>query len=358
VTSTPRQLLEVNDLRTQFFTRDGVVHAVDGVSFSLAAGETLGLVGESGCGKSVTARSLMRLVPDPPGRIVGGEILFEGQDLLQLSDDEIRRLRGSKIAIIFQDPMTSFNPVLTISRQITEALELHLSMNHRQARARTIELLELVGIPAAKGRLDDYPHQFSGGMRQRVMIAMALSCNPKLILADEPTTALDVTIQAQILDLLRHLATEFHTAFILITHDLGVVAGMTQRIHVMYAGQIVEKAETKELFANPKHPYTWGLLRSIPRLDERRRRKLIPIEGVLPDLVAPPAGCRFEPRCQYRRDVCATTPPPLSALPRAAPDHTASCHGTAPGGWLTETDWRTEIGDTAVLDEIKQEIGQ
>jgi oligopeptide transport system ATP-binding protein len=358
VSSAPPQLLEVKDLRTQFFTSEGVVHAVDGVSFSLGAGETLGLVGESGCGKSVTALSLMRLVRNPPGRIVGGEILFEGLDLLPLSDTEIRRLRGSKIAIIFQDPTTSLNPVLTISRQITEALELHLSLNHRQARARTVELLEMVGIPGAKDRLDDYPHQFSGGMRQRVMIAMAMSCNPSLILADEPTTALDVTIQAQILDLMRRLAIEFHTAFILITHDLGVAAGMTQRIDVMYAGQIVEEADTRELFANPKHPYTWGLLRSIPRLDERRRSKLIPIEGLIPDLVAPPRGCRFEPRCQYRRDVCATTPPPLSSLPGASISHAARCHGTAPGGWLTQLDWRAEIGDTAGLDDHKQEIAQ
>ncbi len=231
-------LLEVTDLHTQFFTRDGVVRAVDGVTFQVAAGETLGIVGESGCGKSVTALSLMRLIPQPPGKIVKGSIMFDGQDILKMDDDDVRAIRGHNIAMIFQDPMTSLNPVLTISRQISEALELHMKMDKSEARKRTIELLELVQIPSAKKRVDDYPHQFSGGMRQRVMIAMALSCNPKLILADEPTTALDVTIQAQILDLLKNLAREFRTAFILITHDLGVVAGMTQRINVMYAGRI------------------------------------------------------------------------------------------------------------------------
>jgi oligopeptide transport system ATP-binding protein len=231
-------------------------------------------------------------------------------------------------------------------------------MDKSEARKRTVELLDLVGIPSAKKRMDDYPHQFSGGMRQRVMIAMALSCNPKLILADEPTTALDVTIQAQILDLLKNLAREFRTAFILITHDLGVVAGMTQRIHVMYGGKIVEKADTGELFANPKMPYTWGLLRSIPRLDERRKAKLLPIEGLPPDLIAPPPGCRFEPRCQYRRDVCREKQPELKHIPNAKPDHEARCWGTQEGGWLVDTDWRKEVGDTRVIEEIKQEIAQ
>jgi len=350
------ELLEVKDLKTQFFTRDGVVRAVDGVSFELAAGETLGIVGESGCGKSVTALSLMRLIPQPPGKIVNGSIVFDGADVLKMDDDEVRGIRGNNIAMIFQDPMTSLNPVLTISRQITEALELHLKMDRTEARKRTVELLELVNIPSAKKRLDDYPHQFSGGMRQRVMIAMALSCNPKLILADEPTTALDVTIQAQILDLLKNLAREFRTAFILITHDLGVVAGMTQRIHVMYAGKIVEKADTAELFGNPKMPYTWGLLRSIPRLDEKRKAKLVPIEGLPPDLIAPPPGCRFEPRCQYRRDICAKEEPELTGVPNAKPDHEVRCWGTQQGGWLVDLDWRSEIGDVAVLEEIKKEI--
>ena len=351
-----QQLLEVQDLHTQFFTRDGVVRAVDGVSFELAPGETLGIVGESGCGKSVTALSLMRLIPQPPGKIVKGSIVFDGADVLKMDDDEVRGIRGNHIAMIFQDPMTSLNPVLTISRQITEALELHLKMDKSEARKRTVELLDLVGIPSAKKRMDDYPHQFSGGMRQRVMIAMALSCNPKLILADEPTTALDVTIQAQILDLLKNLAREFRTAFILITHDLGVVAGMTQRIHVMYGGKIVEKADTLELFANPKMPYTWGLLRSIPRLDEHRKAKLVPIEGLPPDLIAPPPGCRFEPRCQYRRDVCKDKEPELKHIPNAKSDHEARCWGTQEGGWLVDTDWKREIGDVKVLEEIKKEV--
>jgi oligopeptide transport system ATP-binding protein len=348
-------LLEVTDLYTQFFTRDGVVRAVDGVTFRVAAGETLGIVGESGCGKSVTALSLMRLIPQPPGKIVKGSIMFDGQDILKMDDDDVRGIRGNNIAMIFQDPMTSLNPVLTISRQISEALELHLKMDKSEARKRTIELLELVQIPSAKKRVDDYPHQFSGGMRQRVMIAMALSCNPKLILADEPTTALDVTIQAQILDLLKNLAREFRTAFILITHDLGVVAGMTQRINVMYAGKIVEKADTVELFANPKMPYTWGLLRSIPRLDESRKAKLVPIEGLPPDLIAPPPGCKFEPRCQYRRDVCHEKEPELKHIPNSKSDHEARCWGTQEGGWLVETDWKHEIGDTKLLEAIKQE---
>jgi oligopeptide transport system ATP-binding protein len=351
-------LLEVSDLHTQFFTRDGVVRAVDGVTFEVGAGETLGIVGESGCGKSVTALSLMRLIPQPPGKIVSGSIMFDGQDVLKMDDDDVRAIRGHSIAMIFQDPMTSLNPVLTISRQISEALELHMKMDKSEARKRTIELMELVQIPSAKKRIDDYPHQFSGGMRQRVMIAMALSCNPKLILADEPTTALDVTIQAQILDLLKNLAREFRTAFILITHDLGVVAGMTQRIHVMYAGRIFEKADTGELFANPKHPYTWGLLRSIPRLDESRKAKLLPIEGLPPDLIAPPPGCKFEPRCQYRRDICKEKEPELRAVPNAKPDHESRCWGVQDvpgGGWLIQTDWRREVGDTRVIEEIKQE---
>ena len=352
-------LLEVKDLYTQFFTRDCVVRAVDGVTFELSAGETLGLVGESGCGKTVTALSLMRLIPQPPGKITQGSIMFDGQDVLEMDDDEVRGIRGNNVAMIFQDPMTSLNPVLTISRQISEALELHLKMDRSEARKRTVELLELVGIPSAKKRLDDYPHQFSGGMRQRVMIAMALSCNPKLILADEPTTALDVTIQAQILELLRGLAKEFRTAFILITHDLGIVAGMTQRVHVMYAGRIVEKADTVELFANPKMPYTWGLLRSIPRLDEKRKEKLVPIEGLPPDLISLPPGCKFEPRCQYRRDICREREPELISVPNAKSDHEARCWGTqnvSGGGWLVDTDYRREVGDMRVLEEIKQEV--
>ena len=333
------KFLEVHDLTTQYFTGGGIVHAVDGVSFDLAEGETLGLVGESGCGKSATALSLMRLVPKRIGH-VQGQVWFDGDDLLELDDDRIRRLRGRKIAIIFQDPMTSLNPSLTVGRQITEALQLHLAMTRSDARQRAIELLEHVSIPSASSRLGDYPHQFSGGMRQRVMIAIAVSCNPKLIIADEPTTALDVTVQAQILDLLRTLARELETAFILITHDLGVVAGMTERVHVMYAGQIVEKAGTSELFARPRHPYTWGLLRSIPRMGAPSRRKLVPIGGTPPDLVSPPAGCRFAPRCEYRRAICSTSSPELANPAGATSEHVSRCHAVQPGGWLTDVDWR------------------
>ena len=340
-------LLSVEDLETRFFTREGVVSAVDRVSFKLAQGETLGLVGESGCGKSVTSLSIMRLIPPSAGRVVGGKVIFDGIDVLKMNEQDVRRIRGAKMAMIFQDPMTSLNPVLTIGHQISEALRLHMNMRRTAARARTAELLELVGIPSAELRLDDYPHQFSGGMRQRVMIAMALSCNPKLILADEPTTGLDVTIQAQILRLLKKLSHEFDTAFILITHDLGVVAGMTQRVHVMYAGQIVEKADTSELFANPKMPYTWGLLRSIPRLDDERRR-LRPIQGAPPDLTRTRAGCWFAERCQYKRDICIQEDPDLAIVPNAKPDHEARCWGTQSGGWLVDVDWKNDAFDESV----------
>lgn len=351
-------LLEVNDLRTAFRTRQGRVRAVDGVSFRLQAAETLGLVGESGCGKSVTALSILRLLRMPPAEINGGEVRFDGRDLLRLPTRDLRKVRGSEIAMIFQDPMTSLNPVLTIGRHITEPLRQHLRMSRAQARERAIELLRLVGIPSPEARLRDYPHQFSGGMRQRVMIAMALSCNPKLLLADEITTALDVTIQAQILDLLRDLAREFGTACILISHDLGVVAGMTQRVHVMYAGQIVEKASTTALFDNPKMPYTWGLLRSTARLDRPRNERLIPIEGFPPNLAAPPGGCRFEPRCQYRRAICREREPELLAVSKADPGHEARCWGTQPvpgGGWLVDVDWRHEVGDEGTLNQIRKE---
>jgi len=304
-------LLEVKNLKTQFFTQDGVVKAVDDVSFSVLPGETLGIVGESGCGKSITAMSIMRLIPTPPGRIVNGSINFEGEDILGMSDEEMRSVRGNKIAMIFQDPMTSLNPVLSINRQISETLELHLGMSKSQSRQRAIELLNMVGIPNAEERVDQYPHQFSGGMRQRVMIAMALSCNPKLLIADEPTTALDVTIQAQILDLMRNLQAEHNTALIMITHDLGVVAGMTDRVNVMYAGHVVETATTEELFANPKHPYTVGLLNSIPRLDSNRKEKLDPIRGLPPDLIDLPDMCPFLPRCDYAREKCEQQNPPL-----------------------------------------------
>jgi oligopeptide transport system ATP-binding protein len=346
-------LLQVEGLKTQFHTRNGIVHAVDGVTFDVRAGETLGLVGESGCGKSVTALSLMRLLPIPPARIVEGTIIFEGRDVLAMGDREIRRLRGHSIAMIFQDPMTSLNPVLPIGRQIRETLELHLKMSKREASERAVELLTRVGIAGTKKRLDDYPHQLSGGMRQRVMIAMALACNPKLVLADEITTALDVTVQAQILELLRELAQGSGTAFVMITHDLGIVAGMTQRVNVMYAGRIVEKAPTRELFANPQMPYTWGLLGSIPRLDEERKSQLTAIPGLPPNLVDPPAGCRFAPRCRYARDICHVGEPEL--LPVAEePEHESRCWGTQDvpgGGWLKGYDWRrvlpTEAGEVA-----------
>ncbi len=304
-------LLDVKNLRTQFFTQDGVVKAVDDVSFYLMPGETLGIVGESGCGKSITAMSVMRLIPSPPGKIVSGQIMFQGEDVMKMSDEEVRSIRGNKIAMIFQDPMTSLNPVLTINRQISESLELHLGMSKGQSRARAIELLKMVGIPNSEERIDQYPHQFSGGMRQRVMIAMALSCNPSLLIADEPTTALDVTIQAQILDLMRNLQQEHNTSLMMITHDLGVVAGMTDRIQVMYAGHVVETAPTEELFANPRHPYTVGLLNSIPRLDAAAKTKLNPIRGLPPDLIDLPDMCPFLPRCDYAREKCEQQNPPL-----------------------------------------------
>jgi oligopeptide transport system ATP-binding protein len=316
-------LLEVKNLETQFFTQDGVVKAVNGISYTLDEGETLGIVGESGCGKSVGVMSLIRLIPSPPGKIVGGEVYFDGQDLLKASDEEIRSIRGNKIAMIFQDPMTSLNPVLTIGRQIGEALELHLGMDKKQAKRRTIELLELVGIPSAADRIDDYPHQFSGGMRQRVMIAMGLSCNPQMLIADEPTTALDVTIQAQIVDLVKRLRDEIGMAIIWITHDLGVVAGLADRMVVMYAGFIVEEAPVKELYRDPRHPYTIGLLSSLPRLDEDRPHQLSSIEGLPPDLINLPTGCPFYARCNYRIDRCATEVPPLNTV---GIGHKAACH--------------------------------
>ncbi|NJN14830.1 MAG: ABC transporter ATP-binding protein [Oscillochloris sp.] len=315
-------LLEVRDLETHFHTQDGVVKAVNRVSFHVNRGETLGIVGESGCGKSVTSLSIMRLIPTPPGKIAGGQILFDGEDLTKVSEEEMRHIRGNRIAMIFQDPMTSLNPVLTVGRQITESLELHLKLTKKEAENRAAELLDMVGIPSAGKRLDNYPHQFSGGMRQRVMIAMALSCNPELLIADEPTTALDVTIQAQILELINRLREELDTAVIMITHDLGVVAGMTDRVTVMYAGGVVEEGPTKEIFANPRMPYTIGLLRSIPRLDEDYGRKLTPIRGLPPSLVDLPAICPFSPRCDYVQETCLTRVPDLRSV---APDHRAAC---------------------------------
>ncbi|MGC4191602.1 MAG: ABC transporter ATP-binding protein [Thermomicrobiales bacterium] len=315
-------ILEVKNLKTQFFTQDGVVRAVDDVSFYVMPGETLGVVGESGSGKSITGLSIMRLIPSPPGKIVNGEVNFQGKDILKMSDEQVRAIRGNDIAMIFQDPMTSLNPVLTINRQISESLQLHMGMNKSQAKERAIELLKMVGIPNASERVDQYPHQFSGGMRQRVMIAMALSCNPKLLIADEPTTALDVTIQAQILDLMRNLQTETGTGVIMITHSMGVVAGMADRVQVMYAGHIVETATTSEIFANPRHPYTVGLMKSIPRLDARQKEKLQPIRGLPPDLIDLPDMCPFVPRCNYAREKCEQKNPPLQEV---APGHLSAC---------------------------------
>ena len=315
-------LLDVRNLQTQFTTSGGVVRAVDGVSWDVRAGETVALVGESGCGKSVSALSVMRLVSAPAGRIVGGEIHFKGRDLLTLSEEEMRKTRGREIGMIFQEPMTSLNPVLTIGRQLTEPMEIHLGMTPAQARARAGEILGLVGIADAERRLRQHPHQFSGGMRQRIMIAMALSCNPALILADEPTTALDVTIQAQILELLRSLSRKLGAAMLIITHNLGVVARYADRVNVMYAGRIVERGTARELYANPRHPYTLGLLRSVPRLDEPRRAKLDPIPGQPPDLTRLPPGCSFAPRCSFVVDHCRVERPELELV---GPDHTAAC---------------------------------
>ena len=306
------KLLEVNDLRTHFFTHDGVVKAVDGVTYDLDEGEILGIVGESGCGKSVSALSIMRLIQDPPGKTIGGEVLLDGEDILKLSSARMRDIRGNKIAMVFQEPMTSLNPVLTIGRQITEALELHQGLNKKDAWKRAGELLGTVGISEAESRLKDYPHRFSGGMRQRVMIAMALSCGPRLIIADEPTTALDVTIQAQILDLMQKLAKDTGTALIIITHNLGVVARYAQRVVVMYAGKVIEEGTATEIYHDPRHPYTQGLLASVPRLDDVVGARLEPIEGVPPDLIDIPAGCSFAPRCKFAYDRCLQETPPLA----------------------------------------------
>ena len=316
------KLLEIKNLATYFYTVEGVVKAVDGVSYDVEEGETLGLVGESGCGKSVSALSIMRLISWPPGKITSGEVFFEGEDLLKLEEREIRALRGNKIAMVFQEPMTSLNPVLTIGRQLTETLELHLKMDKRAARGRAMELIELVGISDAERRLSQYPHQFSGGMRQRIMIAMAMSCNPKLLIADEPTTALDVTIQAQILELMKRLCTDYGTALIVITHNLGVVARYADRVNVMYAGKIIERGTAREIYARPRHPYTLGLLRSVPRLDEPRKQKLDPIEGQPPDLIGLPPGCSFRDRCRYAVEKCATDIPPLMDVGNG---HVAAC---------------------------------
>jgi oligopeptide/dipeptide ABC transporter ATP-binding protein len=317
------KLLEVIDLHTEFATRNGVVRAVDGVSWDVDAGETVALVGESGCGKSVSALSIMRLVAQPAGRITAGRILFKGRDLLTLTEEEMRRVRGREIAMIFQEPMTSLNPVLTIGRQLTEGLETHLGLAAGAARARAVELLGMVGIPDPARRLPQYPHQFSGGMRQRMMIAMALACEPALVLADEPTTALDVTIQAQILELMKDLSRRLGVAMLMITHNLGVVARYADRVNVMYAGRIIERGTAREVYGRPRHPYTLGLLRSVPRLDEPRRARLNPIDGQPPDLTRLPAGCAFVPRCAFRVERCLTEIPPLRVIDGSG--HVSAC---------------------------------
>jgi len=317
-------LLEVNNLKTYFFTRAGVVKAVDDVSLSIKPGQTLGIVGESGCGKSVTALSVMRLVANPPGKIVGGEINFNDVNILDMNQEELTELRGSKISMIFQDPMTSLNPVFTVGSQIAETVKRHRKdMSKDQAWKRAIEMLDLVRIPDSKRRSKNYPHEFSGGMRQRVMIAIALACNPKLLIADEPTTALDVTIQAQILELMKGLSKEFDTSVMLITHDLGVVAGTAENVHVMYAGHIVESAPVKQLFETPAHPYTVGLLHSIPRLDDQRGIKLNPIKGQPPDLNNLSPGCPYAPRCPKVQSRCREERPELMPVGRG--DQVAAC---------------------------------
>jgi oligopeptide transport system ATP-binding protein len=318
----PDFILDVQGLETTFKTPDGVVHAVNGVSFGLGEGETLGVVGESGCGKSVTMLSIMGLIPSPPGRIEAGKAIFAGQDLVKMSREELRHVRGAQIAMIFQDPMTSLNPVLTIGKQLEEPLMLHIGMTKKQAQERAAELLSMVGIPNAKDRLNDYPHQYSGGMRQRVMIAMALSCSPQILIADEPTTALDVTIQAQITDLVKRLRDELGMAIIWITHDLGVVASLAQRVLVMYGGFIIEESPVADLYANPTHPYTIGLLGSLPRVDEQERTKLFSIEGQPPVLYEKPNACPFAPRCKWALEHCWQENPPLIEV---APGHRAAC---------------------------------
>jgi len=305
------ELFSVRNLETHFGSRDYIVHAVNGVSFKLDEGETLGIVGESGCGKSVSVLSTLKLIPTPPGKVVAGEALFEGKDLLKMSEAEIRKIRGSQISMVFQDPMTSFNPVMTIGEQMIEPLEIHQNLTKNMATEKVIETLELVGIPKAKDRLGDYPHQFSGGMRQRVMIAMALICSPKVLIADEPTTALDVTIQAQIVDLVKQLQDEMGMAIIWITHDLGVVAGIADRVNVMYGGFMIEKASVEDLYENPLHPYSIGLLGSLPRMDETEYRRLTSIEGLPPILLSKPQYCPFLNRCPYAQEICRQKNPPL-----------------------------------------------
>jgi len=308
------RILEVKDLRTYFYTREGVVKAVDGLSYHVDKGECVGLVGESACGKSVSSMSILRLIPYPPGIIVGGQILFKGEDLLQASEERMREIRGNQIAMVFQEPTTSLNPVLTVGRQISESLELHRKLDKEAALAESRKLLKLVGIPDPDKRIMDHPHQFSGGMQQRIMIAMALSCNPELLIADEPTTSLDVTVQAQLLEILANLRSEYGTSVIIITHNLGVVARYVDRVNVMYAGNLVETAPTDTIYAEPKHPYTLGLLASVPRLDSPRKETLRVIKGLPPNMAQLPKGCPFAPRCDYAMDRCREEKPPLEEV--------------------------------------------
>ena len=336
-TSENATLLSVRDLRTYFHTDSGVVKAVDGVSFDIHAGEVLGIVGESGSGKSITAMSILGLIPVPPGRIESGQILWKGKDLLTATDRELRKIRGGQIAMIFQDPMSSLNPVYTIGNQIEEMIRTHQDVTKKQAHTRAIEMLGLVGIPKPDQRVDDYPHQFSGGMRQRAMIAMALACEPQLLICDEPTTALDVTVQAQVLEVIERSAQELGAAILLITHDLGVVAGLTDRVMVMYGGQIVERAEVEDLFYRPRMPYTWGLLSSIPRMDEATglTKRLLPIPGAPPLMSRPPAGCRFSPRCGFAIPACSEDVPPLVPIEGSEAGHAARCIRIAEPGFVS-----------------------
>jgi oligopeptide/dipeptide ABC transporter ATP-binding protein len=317
------ELIRVKDLRTSFFTPEGEVRAIDGVSFAIDEGKTLGLVGESGCGKSVTSLSIMRLIPSPPGKIVGGEILYRGRDLLKLNNEEMRKIRGNEISMIFQEPMTSLNPVFTVGNQIGEAIRLHQGLSKKQTREKTIEMLRLVKIADPESRVDSYPHQLSGGMRQRVMIAMALSCNPSLLIADEPTTALDVTIQAQILELMKELQQKIGMALLLITHDLGVVAEQADEVAIMYAGKIVERASAPAIFARPFHPYTVGLLNSLPGTGEKKKKRLDAIPGMVPSPLHLPSGCRFRDRCPKAASLCAEAEPQLI---EKEPHHVVACH--------------------------------
>lgn len=315
-------LLQIKNLKTCFYTSDGIVKAVDDVSWEVAPGEVIGLVGESGCGKSVTALSILRLIPDPPGKIVAGEILFKQKNLMSLSLEEMRKIRGNDISMIFQEPMTSLNPVFTIGAQIAEAIQLHQKLNKKAALEKSIEMLKLVGIPSPEKRAKEYPHELSGGMKQRAMIAMALSCNPKILIADEPTTALDVTIQAQILDLMLKMKDEFNASIVLITHDLGVIAEMAQQVVVMYAGKVMEQADVNEIFENPLNPYTQGLLNSLPKMDTAHKQKLNTIPGIVPSLYDLPKGCKFSPRCSYVMEVCQESEP---GLVEVVPGHFSRC---------------------------------